>query len=59
RDRVFEAHSFSAHGVMQSYAVGQALANLIATGSYGRLDASALRRERFTSGPLMYEELHW
>lgn len=59
RERVYEAHSFSAHGVMQSYAVGQALAALIATGSYGALDASALRRERFTTGQLIYEELHW
>jgi FAD-dependent oxidoreductase domain-containing protein 1 len=59
RERVYEAHSFSAHGVMQSYAVGQALAELIARGSYGALDASALRRERFTKGELIYEELHW
>src|SRR5579863_10454080 len=59
RERVYEAHSFSAHGVMQSYAVGQALAERIATGSYGALDAHALRRERFASGELMYEELHW
>jgi glycine/D-amino acid oxidase-like deaminating enzyme len=59
RERVYEAHSFSAHGVMQSYAVGQALAELIATGSYGALDLSALRRERFATGKLVYEELHW
>ena len=59
RDRVFEAHSFSAHGVMQSYAAGQALADLIATGSYGKFDARALSRDRFTTGALMYEELHW
>jgi glycine/D-amino acid oxidase-like deaminating enzyme len=59
RDHVYEAHSFSAHGVMQSYAVGQALGDLIATGSYGALDATPLRRERFTTGELLYEELHW
>jgi sarcosine oxidase subunit beta len=59
RDRVFEAHSFSAHGVMQSYATGQALADLIATGSYGQFDARALSRDRFTTGALVYEELHW
>jgi sarcosine oxidase subunit beta len=58
-DRVFEAHSFSAHGVMQSYAVGQALADLIVKGAYDRFDASGLGRERFNTGPLMYEELHW
>ena len=59
RERVFEAHSFSAHGVMQSYATGQALADLIANGSYGKFDARALSRDRFTTGALMYEELHW
>ena len=59
RDRVYEAHSFSAHGVMQSYAVGQALADFIATGSYAAIDLSVLSRDRFTTGALMYEELHW
>ena len=59
RDRIFEAHSFSAHGVMQSYATGQALADLIATGSYGKFDAQALTRDRFATGALVYEELHW
>jgi sarcosine oxidase subunit beta len=57
--RVYEAHSFSAHGVMQSYGAGQALADLIASGSYGTFDASALGRERFESGRLVYEELHY
>ncbi len=59
RDRIFEAHSFSAHGVMQSYATGQALADLIATGSYGQYDAAPLTRDRFATGALVYEELHW
>jgi glycine/D-amino acid oxidase-like deaminating enzyme len=59
RDSIFEAHSFSAHGVMQSYAVGQALADLIAHGAYRRFDASALSRDRFRTGALVYEELHW
>jgi len=58
-DRIYEAHSFSAHGVMQSYAAGQALADLIATGSYGRFDARVLGRERFETGSLVFEELHW
>jgi sarcosine oxidase subunit beta len=57
--RVYEAHSFSAHGVMQSYGAGQALADLIVGGSYGAFDASALGRERFESGRLVYEELHY
>jgi sarcosine oxidase subunit beta len=59
RGRIYEAHSFSAHGVMQSYAVGQALADFIATGSYGAIDLGVLSRERFATGALMYEELHW
>jgi sarcosine oxidase, subunit beta len=56
--RVFEAHSFSGRGVMQSYGAGQALAGLIATGSYGRFDASALSRDRFETGAQVWEELH-
>jgi sarcosine oxidase subunit beta len=59
RQRIYEAHSFSAHGVMQSYATGQALADLIATGAYRKFDARALSRERFGTGALVYEELHW
>ncbi len=56
--RLFEAHSFSGRGVMQSYGAGQALADLIAKGGYESLDASALSRERFQTGRLMPEELH-
>jgi sarcosine oxidase subunit beta len=56
--RVFEAHSFSGRGVMQSYGAGQALAELIADGRYGRFDAAALTRERFERGQLVTEELH-
>lgn len=57
--RVFEAHSFSAHGVMQSYAAGQALADLIVTGAPRNPEARALGRGRFAAGKLVYEELHW
>jgi sarcosine oxidase subunit beta len=56
--RLFEAHSFSGRGVMQSYGAGQALADLIVKGAYERLDASALGRERFAAGKLIHEELH-
>ncbi|MHB8383138.1 MAG: NAD(P)/FAD-dependent oxidoreductase [Candidatus Binataceae bacterium] len=56
--RIFEAHSFSGRGVMQSYGAGHALAQLIATGSYGALDASALSRERFARGEQVFEALH-
>ena len=56
--RIFEAHSFSGRGVMQSYGAGQALAELIAHGEYGEFDAQALTRERFERNQLVCEELH-
>ena len=56
--RLFEAHSFSGRGVMQSYGAGQALADLIVKGGYDRLDAGALGRERFAAGKLVHEALH-
>ena len=56
--RVYEAHSFSGRGVMQSYGAGQALAELIATDKYGALDATALSRDRFDRGEQAWEQLH-
>lgn len=56
---VYEAHSFSGRGVMQSYGAGQALAGLIATGKFpDGLDASELSRTRFEPNRLVWEELH-
>jgi sarcosine oxidase subunit beta len=56
--RIYEAHSFSGRGVMQSYGAGQALAELIAGGRYLKFDASALSRERFDRNQPVLEELH-
>jgi sarcosine oxidase, subunit beta len=56
--RLFEAHSFSGRGVMQSYGAGQALAELIVDGRYSHYEAAALSRERFDRGAPVNEELH-
>jgi sarcosine oxidase subunit beta len=44
---LFEAHSFTGRGVMQSYGIARAMAGLVATGRFEELDLSALTRERF------------
>lgn len=55
--RVFEAHSFSGHGVMHSYAAGRALAELMAHGRFQTLDSSMLAGSRFETGRLIRETL--
>jgi sarcosine oxidase subunit beta len=56
---LFEAHSFTGRGVMQSYAVGQALAGWILDGRCAGCDLSALTRERFDDpARWVMEELH-
>jgi FAD-dependent oxidoreductase domain-containing protein 1 len=54
-DRVFEAHSFSGHGVMHCHSAGVVLAELILNGKYSSLDAAALSADRFKSGKLLHE----
>jgi glycine/D-amino acid oxidase-like deaminating enzyme len=44
---LFEAHSFTGRGVMQSYAVGVAIAELVDGGRYESFDLTPLTRRRF------------
>lgn len=53
--RVFESHSFSGHGAMQSFAAGRGLAEKIVTGAYQTLDLDPLHASRFDQGRLIRE----
>jgi glycine/D-amino acid oxidase-like deaminating enzyme len=54
-DQVFEAHSFSGHGVMHSHAAGTALAELIVNGKCATFNAGCLSADRFVTGKLLHE----
>jgi FAD-dependent oxidoreductase domain-containing protein 1 len=56
KGNVFEAHSFSGHGAMQSYAVGVALAELMVKGKYETIDLSMLAADRFANGKSISSE---
>ena len=57
---IYEAHSFTGRGAMQSYGVGLAMAELILDGAYKTIDASVLHPDRFRlpQGKLLYEGFH-
>ncbi len=56
---LYEAHSFTGRGVMQSYAVARAMAALIATGGFEEFDLASLARGRFRDpSRWVTEELH-
>lgn len=54
---VYEAHSFSGHGLMHSYAAGLLLAELIVGGKYETFDAKPLWAGRFETGQMIRENL--
>lgn len=56
---LYEAHSFTGRGVMQSYGVATALAELIDTGRTTKIDIAPLSRDRFTDpNRWVTEDLH-
>ncbi|MDX6556285.1 MAG: hypothetical protein QOD86_2480 [Miltoncostaeaceae bacterium] len=58
-ENAWEIHSFSGRGVMQSYAAGLALAELMTEGRHVTFPkAAALAGSRFRDGRLQPEELH-
>jgi len=56
---LYEAHSFTGRGVMQSYGVGVGMASLITAGRYEGVDLAPLTRSRFEDpARWVREELH-
>ena len=56
---LFEAHSFTGRGVMQSYAVAEGMASLIASGRFEGFDLGPLTRTRFEDpARWLIEDLH-
>lgn len=53
---IFEAHSFSGHGAMQSYAAGIALAEWMVRGRYETIDLGELAGDRFAKGRMIESE---
>ena len=53
---LYEAHSSSGHGAMQSYAFGIAMGELIAQGKYQTLDLTELSGNRFVTGQTIPSE---
>jgi glycine/D-amino acid oxidase-like deaminating enzyme len=54
--RIFEAHSFSGHGAMHSYAAGMLLAEKIVRNRFETLDAGVFSAQRFARGQLLHEQ---
>lgn len=56
---LFEAHSFTGRGVMQSYAIGRAMAARIHAGHFEEVDLAPLARDRFADrARWVMEDLH-
>ncbi len=52
---VYEAHSFSGHGAMHSFAAGLVLAEMMVHGRFETIDASCFSGDRFARGELLKE----